>query len=291
MKRQYEYTPILGWSMSRYDKFLLCNRQYYYDYYGKYDDEYPRQKIDSLKKLTSIPLSIGIIVHDVIKTLLIRLLKEEKEIDKAKFIAFAKQSAIEYCQQNQFSEIYYHTQDKIIPDELFEKIQLSLTNFLNSDRYIWLTKKAISNKQDWIIEPEDFGETRINGMKAYCKVDFLFPTDNQIYVIDWKTGKQDEDKHRKQLLGYKLYASNNFSISPDEIIPIISYLHPEYKELELKFNESDIDDLTEQIKKETEIMYSMCEDIEENTPKSKNEFAKTTNKKICDWCNYRELCG
>ena len=177
-----------------------------------------------------------------------------------------------------------------MPDELFEKIQLSLTNFLNSDRYIWLIKKAISNKQDWIIEPEDFGETRINNMKAYCKVDFLFPIDNQIYIIDWKTGKQDENKHRKQLLGYKLYASNNFSISPDKIIPIISYLHPEYKELELEFNESDIDDLTDQIKKETEIMYSMCEDIEENTPKSKNEFAKTTNKKICDWCNYRELC-
>ena len=178
-----------------------------------------------------------------------------------------------------------------MPDELFEKIQLSLTNFLNSDRYIWLTKKAISNKQNWIIEPEDYGETRINNMKAYCKVDFLFPIEDQIYVIDWKTGKQDNNKHRKQLLGYKLYASYSFSRTPDEIIPIITYLYPAYKEMELKFNESDINDLAGQIKKETEIMYSFCKDIEENIPKSKKEFTKTTNKKICDWCNYRELCG
>ena len=103
MNRQFEYTPILGWSVSRYDKFTSCKRQYYYDYYGKHDDEFPRQKIDSLKKLTSIPLGIGNITHNVIKTLLVRLLKEEKEIDKARFIAFAKELTAKYCQQNQFS--------------------------------------------------------------------------------------------------------------------------------------------------------------------------------------------
>ena len=41
---RYEYSDILGWSVSRYDKFCLCRRQYYYDYYGKYDAEFPRFK-------------------------------------------------------------------------------------------------------------------------------------------------------------------------------------------------------------------------------------------------------
>ena len=36
---KFDYTPILGWSVTRYDKFLTCKRQYYYEYYGKYDPD------------------------------------------------------------------------------------------------------------------------------------------------------------------------------------------------------------------------------------------------------------
>ena len=42
--------------------------------------------------------------------------------------------------------------------------------------------------------------------------------------------------------------------------------------------------------KETEEMYSFCEDVSENVPIGKENFKKTTNEKICNYCNFREIC-
>ncbi|MCK4321028.1 PD-(D/E)XK nuclease family protein [candidate division WOR-3 bacterium] len=288
MIKKFAYTPILGWSVSRYDKFKLCKRQYFYEYYGRYDKAYA--KIKNLKKLTSIPLAIGTIVHDIIKVILERLLKSDEEIDVERFLGFTKMQTERYCHENTFIEVYYNEVSYVNPDELFEKIEKDLMNFLNSDRYNWIKVKAIINKDNWVIEPPGYGEFRLSSMKVYCKVDFLFPINNEIYIIDWKTGKIDNIKHKKQLLGYVSWVSYNLKTNPERITPIIAYLKPSYREIKIKFNDYDIEDFIAQIKEETEEMYSLCRDVEENIPKDKKEFTKTRYKKICDYCNYRELC-
>ncbi len=63
--REFEYTDILGWSYSRFSTFQQCKRRYYYDYYAKYDIENAK-KAFRLKKLTTVPLEIGNISHEVI---------------------------------------------------------------------------------------------------------------------------------------------------------------------------------------------------------------------------------
>lgn len=290
MIKRFGFTPILGWSVSRYDKFLSCKRRYYYDYYAKYDKVYPRKQIEKLKKLTSIPLEIGNTVHQVIKVLLDRLLKSEEVVNVARFSDFTKRQTEENCCSKTFAEVYYNEVSGINADELLDKVQDALSNFLKSERYNWLTTKALSNKTDWIIEPPGYGEARLSGMKIYCKVDFLFPVGDAIYIIDWKTGKRDEEKHKKQLLGYVSWASFHLDKDPVKIVPTIAYLKPSYEEVQMKFNEYDIQDFAIQIKEETEEMYSLCSNIEENIPRDKEEFTKTTNIKVCNYCNYRELC-
>jgi hypothetical protein len=66
--KKFVFSQKLGWSVSRYSLFETCKRQYYYNYYAKYDPEYPLKKILALKKMTSIPLEVGNIVHDINKT-------------------------------------------------------------------------------------------------------------------------------------------------------------------------------------------------------------------------------
>jgi hypothetical protein len=69
----------------------------------------------------------------------------------------------------------------------------------------------MEQRHKWVIEPPGFGETRINDLKAYCKVDCMIPTEEGVYIFDWKTGKNDVAKHRKQLIGYGSdYQSNGF---------------------------------------------------------------------------------
>jgi hypothetical protein len=287
---KFEYTPILGWSLSRYDTFKLCQRQYFYSYYPKYDTDYSEYKIKELKALTSTPLAVGIITHDVIAALLGRLLKSESIVDRKRFSGFAEKELEKYCKHNKFSEVYYEEVKKINTEEIFSSIKKNLENLLNSKRFKWIREKAVKNKHKWIIEPPGYGEFRLDGMKAYCKVDFLFPFEEKTYIIDWKTGKEDRNKHDKQLMGYACWASYHFKNKPENYIAISAYLDPTYREKELQFKNYQVENFIHTVQKETAEMHSFCEDVSENIPVPKENFKKTTNEKICNYCNFREIC-
>jgi hypothetical protein len=288
--KKFPYTDILGWSVSRYDKFSMCKRMYFYDYYAKFDTEYTVDRINFLKKLTSVPLETGNIVHDSISILLERLLRSTQPIDKTKFLDLVKRRSEENCKAKVFTEIYHNELERLDYELFYKNAEAMLRNFLASEKFHWIMEKAISNRENWVIEPPGYGETRINEMKAYCKVDFLFPVEGKIHILDWKTGKQDEVKHRKQLLGYSTWACYHFNAVAEDIIPTAVYLNPTYTELKASFKASDISEFVSIVKKETDEMYGFCSDYTKNIPKPKSEFPKTENSRICQFCNYRVLC-
>jgi hypothetical protein len=287
---KFEYTPILGWSLSRYDTFKLCQRQYFYSYYPKFDSDYSEYKIKELKSLSSIPLAVGIITHDVIATLLKRLLRSESKVNRERFLNFAKTETEKYRNSNKFSEVHYEEIEEINTEELFSSVKKNLENFLNSERFKWIKEKAVKNKHKWIVEPPGYGEFRLEGMKTYCKVDFLFPFDEKTYIIDWKTGKEDRKKHDKQLMGYVCWASYHLENKPENFVAISAYLDPTYREKEKQFKNYEIENFIHAVQKETEEMQSFCEDVSENIPVGKENFKKTTHEKICNYCNFREIC-
>ncbi len=288
--KKYDYTPILGWSLTRYDLFQTCRRRYFYTYYAKHDTQYPPDKIRFLKEMVSFPLAVGNISHEVIRALLDRLLKAEKEIDRERFFDFVRGHVREYCTGNTFREVYYGEKTETDVSGIEDEVKLCLENFLNSTRMAWLLGEAIGTKGDWILEPPGYGESRVDGLKAYFKVDFLFPVGKRTYIIDWKTGRPHEEKHRKQLLGYTAWACSHLHINPDLVTAVAAYLKPGYEEREYEFSERDIREFVVLIKRETAGMYEYCTDVEENIPKEKGAFEKTDNLETCKLCNFRELC-
>ncbi len=288
--KKFPYTNILGWSISRYDMFANCKRQYFYSYYSKFDAENSYEKIMQLKSLTSCALETGNIVHDIIRDILFRLQKTSKPIDKKKFIIYARKITEEYCEKKTFAEVYYGQKQAVTASDIFPSVNKILENFLQSQRLKWIFETAMQASQNWIIEPEGFGETRMDDYKAYCKVDFLIPVNDKIYILDWKTGKQDTDKHSKQLTGYALWAQYHFETSSKDISPSIVYLSPRYQEYSLNLTDKQLEDFKIQVVKETKQMYEYLKDIENNIPKNKEEFKKTDNEFFCRYCNFREIC-
>ena len=45
-----------------------------------------------------------------------------------------------------------------------------------------------------------------------------------------------------------------------------------------------------QIRAETEEMYSLCSDVQENLPLDKESFPMITRLRFCKYCNFKELC-
>ena len=287
--KKFPYTDILGWSVSRYDKFSNCKRQYFYDYYAKYDKEIPYEKIQFLKSLTSKALETGNIVHDVVRDMLLRFQKSPKAINKDKFFKYSFNMAEKYCSSKTFIESYYGN-EVVNVSEIYPKVKMILENLLGSRRFKWIEENAVPESAGWVIEPDGFGETRINAMKAFCKVDFLFPVKDKIYIMDWKTGKPDEIKHSKQLTGYSLWANYHFSKAAKDIVPMIVYLYPEYSEKSVQIDDKAISDFAASVESETKEMYGYLSDIERNIPKDKKEFPATDRTFFCKYCSYREIC-
>ncbi len=289
--RRYSFTPMLGWSFSRYDKFSQCKRLYYYEYYGKYDKEFPPGKITLLKSLTSIPLEIGNLVHKTISVLLYRLRKNTAPIDVANVLNYSYRLVDEAIKMKTFQEVYYHKLEAISADEIKGRVENCLRSFFASEWYKWLIEDAIIQRAGWVIEPEDYGELRIDGRKAYCRVDFLSPAANgSFYVFDWKTGKVGIERDTQQMKGYALYAMSLFNATTEQVKPVVVYLGDHYEELSHSFTEGDLAELATQVAVETEEMYQYCENIEENIPKAKTLFSQEEGN-LCPYCNYRELCG
>ena len=290
MQRKYPFTPILGWSVSRYEKFDLCKRQYYYDYYAKHDKETPPQTVSFLRSLTSTPLEIGNLVHDTIATMLHQMKKNPSPIDTSEVLKYSRYLVDRAIENKTFLEVYYKQQEQIDAEDLKDRVGACLKNFFDSRWYEWLTGDAAASRNDWVIEPRDFGEVRINGLKAYCKVDFLFPiNEGNLCILDWKTGKVDRQKHRRQMMGYVLYARDIFGVAADQVKPVVVYLGESCEEMESSFTEAELDECRGRIATETQELYQYCENVEENIPKPKS-FFPTQVRRLCAYCNYQELC-
>ena len=291
--RKFEYTDILGWSYSRYSTFQQCKRKYFYEYYKKRDIE-NLSKIQILKDLTTVPLEIGNISHKLIQALLSRLRKSAEEIDREKFYDYARRATFDICKEKHFEDVYYGKRDAVnLEAEIFEPVAHAMKNFLLSDRLQWLFEEALVTKNDWIIEFDDknkFGECRIDELKAYCKVDFMFPIDEKLHILDWKTGREDYAKHSIQLRGYAGWANFQFETDYSQISTTVAYLLPEYKETSVVLNEYDIDDFAMQVREQTDAMYEYCEVPELNIPLPKERFEMTPLVNFCKTCKYRELC-
>lgn len=292
MQRKYPFTPVLGWSVSRYDKFEACKRQYWYDYYArKWDREVATQRLDSLKSLTSTHLEIGNLVHDAIATQLHRLKKDAPLKAPAEIVKYSRYLVDRAVGEKTFLEIHYGQRESIDVDDIKERVSTCLGSFFESRWYGWLLEDASHRKSEWVIEPNDFGEMRINGLKAYCKVDFLIPgAEGELHILDWKTGKVDREKHRRQMTGYVAYAQDVFKAGAEQVKPVVVYLGNPYDEMENRFTQQEVDEFAGVVAAQTREMCGHCENVGENIPKPKDSFPQNI-RRMCAYCNYQELCG
>ncbi len=288
--KRFPFTSILGWSSTRYEVFSICKRRYFYQYYAKYDREFPVRRIQTLRDLVTVPLEVGSLVHEIIEALLNRLKVSTEDIDRERFFEFARRGAQHRVGTGAFEEVYYGERARVEIEDLLPPVTSSLENLLNSPRLTWLQQRPPETRARWIVDPPGYGETRLADLKLYCKVDFLCPVEDGYQIIDWKTGKEDKKKHRKQLIAYSGWAAYQFDAPPELVTPTLAYLQPDYHEVEEAFDQVDLENFAVQIRAETDEMYEYCRDIQQNIPLDKSEFPLIDDDRVCSYCNFRNLC-
>jgi hypothetical protein len=151
-------------------------------------------------------------------------------------------------------------------------VEEHLGTYLASDRHRWI-RDRIAQAERLIIDPEGYGEGRLAGMKIYAKVDLLLSHQDHTTILDWKTGRRDEERHGDQLLVYAAWARQTLDLPEHSISTAMAYFEPDYGGHRLHPTPAGLEDAIDRVRRQTSAMQACCRDVESNLPLEKRTFS------------------
>ena len=296
----------LTWSFSRHKTFSTCKRMYYYNYYGSlggWDDNADTEvkKLYMLKKMTSLPILAGTLVHDEVEKVLNAVRNEDKYSQKDSednvikaFKESWKQSKNKDWKKNvkHNTNLFEHYYNKEVSDDrLFEIKDIminSIKGFYDSDTFSFIKTVAA---QDWLAI-EELDSFEIEGTKIWVKLDFATQHDGKVYIYDWKTGKEVKE-HENQLEVYTLYAMEKWKLDLKQVRLFGIYLTKSIPEKKVKPTVDSINNVKHTIQQSIKEMKLLVNDFSESEVSLAN-FPKVNdaieNSWPCSICNFKEVC-
>jgi len=267
---------------------------YWYDYYGKrFAPQDEKNRIIQLSQLSRIPFELGNSVHmtiaEVLKNLQIR--HELIPLDEAKETAVNKFEIL--VQNKPIVEkrlgIPFTKEDR---EKVHGKIKTSMTTFYTSKWLTMIQEMPPESWDSWLIDPEGYGEFRLEGKKAYAKPDFIFEhKDGRHYLVEWKTGKPRRDENLVQVQAYLFYAHDILGLELDSMVGVVHYLtYPSEKPIEVEGRLINPMVMKNKNMSELKMIESKCSNVKENIPLEKGQFPKTDILDLCEMCKFKEIC-
>lgn len=311
-KREFiikEY-PEKSWSISRVKTIKSCLREYYYTYYGSHrgwdpEASYEQKYSWRLKKLTNIWLAFGDVIHKAIKNIIdFKKNNIDKEIDvdalkefvRTNLNIIVKQSSRkdsilrwnEYPKGNMLLEYYYDgklEREDIL--EIKERIEQCVENIFESKTFFDINKGEYLDILE--VDEGNFDYFFHEGVKVFALIDLLYlDNDRNIVIVDWKTGKQNEED-REQLLVYLLYVMEKYNVPVEKVKGRVEYLL-QGEHVEYSFTNDDVEHIKNRISLEINVINALLVDENNNIPKEKDTFIMCDEDFKCNKCKYRRLC-
>lgn len=311
-KREFiikEY-PEKSWSISRIKTIKSCLREYYYTYYGSHrgwdpEASYEQKYSWRLKKLTNIWLAFGDVIHKAIKNIIdFKKNNIDKEIDvdalkefvRTNLNIIVKQSSRkdsilrwnEYPKGNMLLEYYYDgklEREDIL--EIKERIEQCVENIFESKTFFDINKGEYLDILE--VDEGNFDYFFHEGVKVFALIDLLYlDNDRNIVIVDWKTGKQNEED-REQLLVYLLYVMEKYNVPVEKVKGRVEYLL-QGEHVEYNFTNEDVEHIKNRISLEINVINALLVDENNNIPKDKDTFIMCDEDFKCNKCKYRRLC-
>ncbi|MBT6957411.1 MAG: PD-(D/E)XK nuclease family protein, partial [Opitutae bacterium] len=222
-----------SWSKSRNETLQSCPRRYWFHYYGSWGgwdwQSDPRtREIYVLKQLHNRFAWIGVQVHKVLEELLHHL-RKSKSLPNYQSVAENLQNRLRQdyrdsrdakyrLRPKRFIGLVEHEYQLPVNDEewraLATQAQTCVENFY---RLPLLNQLKDLDYSKWL-ELEELNYFQIDGCKIWVSLDACYRSDDQIVLLDWKTGKSHEADHSLQMGIYAMYTSEKWGIQPDLIL-------------------------------------------------------------------------
>jgi len=291
-----------AWSESRVKLLRECAYKYFLNYYESWEGWHknaPQRKQQAylLKQLTNKHMWPGSIVHEVIEHVIktYKLTGNWLSLQDAKNLGLNKlrsgwvsSTKKEWKNNPKSTNLFEHYYKDGLSKEETDKCKKIV---LDSIRGFYISKMAeiiqTLKKEDWIAL-EDFQKFEMDDKsEVSVKIDCGFKYQEKVYLIDWKTGKVN-DNVIDQLITYSMYAlKKGFAkkLSDIVIVPVYLMHMAEVGELELTINKQQLLGHASVIKNESVILNQA-----HNNRDNEKYFEMTENTKKCVYCNFKEIC-
>ena len=299
--RSTELTNDFSWSPSRHRLFNDCQRRYYYNHYGswggwdKHADK-QAQLLYRLKKMTSLPMLIGSLVHQTINQVLLNLRKGQpvpvstaientirdfrrclEESERGDWRERPSKST------NLFEHYYGETPSPLdltrIEDRLIGLLDAFYSSpILNQLRslpsYGWVTQEALDS-------------FTLDGQKVWVSLDLAVREKGIMYIYDWKTGMEHK-ADKVQLAVYALFATKRLHASLPNLTLRDFYLDSG-NVVSVEMDSETVDETISLIQSSIELMLEKLDDVNTNSA-SQERFPLTDRTAICRQCSYKSVC-
>jgi hypothetical protein len=297
-----------SWSLSRRRTFQRCKRWYWFSYYGGWGGwedgaDGRTRRIWALKKLTSRPQWVGLIVHRVIAYTL-RLLQEGRPpLDPADAVEQAiRRMRADYKESlsNRFQEdpkrhhrFFEHEYGEDVSEEQWaasaDKVRRSLSNFFDSELFHHLQGLPAG---DWL-EVEDERDPpaslTVDEMPLLVRVDLAFRDDEIVNIVDWKTGKGGDPDIRDQLACYALYAADRWKVPAHRVQAREANVFLPREEVH-PLDGGFVEEFRVGLRRSVAEMRAFLEDVAGNVPFPEGDFPFVAEERECRWCPFRAVC-
>ncbi len=288
--------------MTRHKSFRDCLRHYYLNYYAYWNGWSPDAPDDArliyrLKKMQSMPMWMGDIVHRMIERIIADMRNDEtrsleeyqnqaRKLMNKEYLASTEGKWRWKPKYNLNLFEHYYGED-ISQEERVEardKVFRCLDNFMGSDIY---ERLARLKPGEWK-SVEQLDQFDVGDYPVFVKIDCAVQTKDGLAIIDWKTGKQTDDTDT-QLGCYALYAFNQWHIPLEEQRLVSYYLDPDEVATVTPTAEQLIDTKDFILQSAGEMAERLEGSLDENIAREEN-FPMTDKEYLCKRCFFRERC-
>lgn len=288
--------------MTRHKTFRECLRQYYLNYYGYWngwstDAPDDARLIYRLKKMQSLPMWLGDVVHRIVERVIMDLRNDEARPLEQYQNQARKMMNKEYMTSlegkwrwkpkynlNLFEHYYGAEITAEQRTEARDKVFRCLEHFMNSDIFERLAKLK---PREWK-SVEVLDKFLVGDYPVFVKIDCAVQTKDGLAIIDWKTGKETEDTTR-QLGCYALYAYHQWHVPLENQRLLSFYLDNNARSTTTPTAEGLIDTKDFILTSAGEMAERLDGSVEENAAREEN-FPMTDKKYLCKRCFFRERC-
>lgn len=295
------------WSESRVKLARSCLRAYWFNYYlswGGWDAKasQERRTAYTLKKMTSLPMWTGSIVHDVIQHILnyrkasggkaiMPIAKAEQEAIQALRRGWIESTQKRWQTNSKAVNLQEHYYEAGIDQKKCDETKLKVLRCIRAlyDSDIFKAINAADPEKGWLTL-EEFQSFELNtGERVSVKIDFGFRRDGKVWLLDWKTGKPSEAVI-DQLVTYAMYALKmGWAKRLGDIVIVPVYLDIGEKDKmtpELSVSMPQMERQANTIRAE----FPILRDLHMQSG-DRERFPVTDDARQCRFCNFRGICS